>query len=207
MIASHHALERFRIHYPKATTADLLVAVRAGRDEDPDLVLTITGRSLRPTADRYVAAQDYRGLFVIADQVVVTYLRLGLTQQRVLQGLPAQLPPASEQSVLTHFGVDEGQVYMHSSIDDMFYSTAVFRAMLRSVTQWADDSADTIRFTLDGIDLVAVVAPSRLAVTVSLADIPVEQRMSRRARAAAEQTSLREAARLKELADRYRGMA
>lgn len=91
MFMSFHALSRFREHHPDATEADLVDAIQRGEAIDGDLVQALCGRSGPASAeDEFVLASDARGVFVIVDGQVRTYLRLGTVAQRILRGRPPQ---------------------------------------------------------------------------------------------------------------------
>lgn len=84
---SYHALTRYREHHPEATEVDLADAIRHGESIDGDLVQALCGRSGRASAeDEFVLSPDARGVFVIVDGGIRTYLRLGSVAQRILRG-------------------------------------------------------------------------------------------------------------------------
>lgn len=84
---SFHALTRFREHHPAATHADLEDAIRQGEAIDGDLVQALCGRSGPASVeDEFVLSADARGVFVLVDGAVRTYLRLGRVAQRIMRG-------------------------------------------------------------------------------------------------------------------------
>ncbi len=79
-----HAIERYREHHPAADRPEVLAAIQQGTPRSPELVAALCGRGQPSRNDRYWSAPDDWGIFVVADRVVVTYLRLSPSQRAVL---------------------------------------------------------------------------------------------------------------------------
>lgn len=86
---SHHAIDRYREHHPRATKEDLLEALRPGVEVDPLVAWqALCRRGSPPSGERYVLPIDFTGLFVVAPPrqvgwtpTVVTYLRFSPSQR------------------------------------------------------------------------------------------------------------------------------
>lgn len=94
LVISEHALERYQLHHPGATGAQVLAELERGVEVSGDMARLLCGRRKphrrdrrrQAAADRYVLARDRRGLFVVAPdrggvRRAVTYLRFGSAQE------------------------------------------------------------------------------------------------------------------------------
>ncbi len=82
-VVTMHALRRFRCHHPEASNEDLGRELVWGITVAPGLAMAMVGRPTRvdsATGD-YVLAPSRRGLFVIREHIVITYLRFEHSQQ------------------------------------------------------------------------------------------------------------------------------
>lgn len=153
-IVTQHAIDRFREHVPTAETADLIQYLRHGVVETPEFVQAITGRRSASTMDTYVAAPDGRGIFVLVDNHVVTYLRMGERQQQILAPKPAT-PSGNVKSSGTPTETvkpksPHATVHLHVSAISIFAGAKNFRALLGEAT-----CPDGV-FSLQGHSLVGV---------------------------------------------------
>lgn len=86
MYVCDHAVRRMKEHHKTADVPAVLFAVENGEPLDHKVAMAYLGRSLNyeETGDRYVLAPDCQGVFVTANDCVVTYLRLGAHVAQVL---------------------------------------------------------------------------------------------------------------------------
>lgn len=91
MYITPHALDRYRLHHPRADIRDVLVAVRWGTPETPAFAQAITGRRREDPSCAYVVAPDSRGMFVIhkENDTLITYLPFLPRQQAIAKGQKA----------------------------------------------------------------------------------------------------------------------
>ena len=85
MKASQHAVSRLQEDWPGADGKTLLVMIGPAEPISPELVAAVCGRRKADHSTEYFLATDHRGIFVIRDDTVVTYIRLGSAQQKVLR--------------------------------------------------------------------------------------------------------------------------
>lgn len=89
-LVTRHALERRRRLQPQANPASVLRDLANGEIIEPALAAALLQRPLDRCADRYVLSPDGLGIYVVAameDRLFVpTFLRLGPTQRRILEG-------------------------------------------------------------------------------------------------------------------------
>lgn len=95
---SPHALQRLRLHHPKAGVRGALALLSRAQAVEPGLIAPFLGRGLNAVRDRYFVSACRRGVFVVAKSrhegafpwALVTYLRFGPHQQseaaRILGG-------------------------------------------------------------------------------------------------------------------------
>ena len=83
LLVTDHAVERFRIHYPRANHDWVIMALDKATEIDPGVVQALLQRFKPPSPqDSYWLPEDCRGLFVVvANKTVRTYLRFCPSQQ------------------------------------------------------------------------------------------------------------------------------
>jgi hypothetical protein len=104
-VLTPHALDRYQIHHPSADGPELLAALLRSEPISQGLVTALMGRVSPRTgagssSSAYFSAPDGRGIFVLGDGAVITYLRLQPSQQRFLQ--PSSPRKATLQPDGTH---------------------------------------------------------------------------------------------------------
>lgn len=100
---SNHAVDRFQLHEPRATRGKLLIALLDSIRISNELAGALTNSHKRSNNNDtlFYAYQkdDIGGLFVIEDNTVVTYLRLGPTQLDILFGKGLDGPTYRSESI------------------------------------------------------------------------------------------------------------
>lgn len=82
----HHALLRYREQHPIASYEDISTAIETGTSESPEYIAILTGRHKPDYGTSYVVPTDAMGVFVIAQDTVITYLRFSPAQRDVFLG-------------------------------------------------------------------------------------------------------------------------
>lgn len=205
LVVTSHALERFREHVPDAERADLLLYISHGAPESTDLVQALTGRTVRKTTDRYVVSPNRRGIFVINDcGTVVTYLRMGDTQQNILKPtvtptVPTVTPTATPK--VNTLGFDDVKTCVHTSVQSLFGSTEEVRGMLREPATVEKTDTGYV-FSLRGVPLVGVPGGSE---TVTVYTVAAQKEIAAKKQARqAEREALQEQAYLRDMTARYK---
>lgn len=105
---TNHAADNYCIFYPLRVRVEspedlrerVRVAVRAGEEINPDVAQRLCGRMGDSRNSRYVLHAERTGLFVLVDNVVVTFLRFYSTRQhRLAVSLYGPGAPISNQAV------------------------------------------------------------------------------------------------------------
>jgi len=79
---THHAILRYREQHPDAENADLVAELERSAEIDGGVVNALCGRCRRYISGSYYLTPDRQGIFVLDADCVVTYLRLGPSQQK-----------------------------------------------------------------------------------------------------------------------------
>ena len=158
-----HALERYREHFPDADAADLDVAVQEAEPVSAELAQELTQRRGKPsTRDTYLLAQGGRGLFVLAQGRLVTYLRLSdavlEVTARILEKTAPEPPvvvaatPPSPESLTTLRASATKRLRRYfntgalsfAGMPDLFRRVEAMRTIVEGVVE--DGDIDRVRF-------------------------------------------------------------
>lgn len=96
---TNNALDKWNVLHPEDGRRELLDAISGGEELAPKFVTLVTGHKIQnEDRDKYITSNDQQGIFVICDDVVITYFPLNAAQVKIIFGVGSFNPVKHESS-------------------------------------------------------------------------------------------------------------